>query len=450
LKVDLLSVRHIRPVRLALIPALGLLAAGTAAGNLSTPRASASVTLADIVSSFDANGAFVIGGQPTFPIGLSNPPPLDSRTPSGADGLDTVVNAGVTIFRVGPLTQPWSSTTIDYAKAWDQAALQRGVHTWVSLGDTAGSAVPGARSDRVLSYVVTSLLSDPSAGGLGLWKGADEPNRGGPASTTLRFAYCRVTSRGPSSWCSGESSLDPNHLWVTIEAPLGTASQLGSYSKVTDTNGVDVYPVTMTAAHPDLHQVGTWTRTLASITPDHSVWTTLQICSSGSHDRSGDFVVPTRTQERYMIYDAIINGARGLSFFGGDNPACWDQSDKRTGWNWTYWNSTLEPLVDEISADSPIGPALANPGSTRTLSTNDPHTEAISRLVQTPSGTQVWVLAAHDGTRARTVTVTGLPGNTTWAGVYTENRGTPVANRTITDRFGPWQVHVYRFALSRR
>jgi hypothetical protein len=435
---------------MALVPALALLAAGAAAGGLSTPRASASLSTSSVVSTFDDTGAFVIGGQPTFPIGLSNPPPLGSRTPSGADGLDAVTKAGVTIFRVGPLSQPWSNTTIDYAKAWDKAALQRGVHTWVSLGDTAGSAAPGTRSDRVLSKVVTSLLSDPSAGGLGLWKGADEPNRGGTEPAALRFAYCRVTARGLSSWCAGESSFDPNHLWVTIEAPLGTAAQLAAYSRVTDTNGVDVYPVTMTAAHPDLHQVGNWTRTLASVTPNRSVWTTLQICSSGSHDRSGDFVVPTRTQERYMIYDAIINGARGISFFGGDNPACWDASDKETGWNWTYWNTTLEPLVEEIKADSPIGAALANPGSSHTLPTGDPKVEAISRLVQTPAGPETWVLAANSGTRARTVAVSGLPRNATWAGVYTENRGVRVANGTVTDRFGPWQVHVYRIAPSRR
>ncbi len=446
-------VQRIQQVRLALIPALALLAAGTAAGGLSTPKASASLPVAGIVSSFTGSGGYVIAGKPSFPIGLSNPPPLDSRTPSGADGLDAVVKAGVSIFRVGPLSQPWSNTTIDYAKAWDEAALQRGVHTWVSLGDTVGSAAPGARSDAVLTKVVTSLLSDPSAAGLGLWKGADEPNWGGPTAAELRFSYCRVTSRGKPAWCGGEPSLDPNHLWVTIEAPHGTAAQLAAYSRVTDTNGVDVYPVTITAARPDLHQVGVWTRTLASITPDHSVWTTLQICSSASHDRSGDFVVPTRTQERYMIYDAIINGARGLSFFGGDNPACWDLSDKNTGWNWTFWNSTLEPLVEEIGTQSPIGPALAAPGSTRPLATNDPNTQAISRAIQTPTGQQIWVLAAHAGGTTRTETISGLPSTATSATVYTEHRAVPIANGRITDRFAPWQVHVYHFTvkpLSRR
>jgi hypothetical protein len=68
--------------------------------------------------------------------------------------------------------------------------------------------------------------------------------------------------------------------------------------------------------------VGEWPATVASVTPDRSVWTTLQVCASGSSDPdgSGAFVIPTRHQERFMIYDEIINGARNLAFYGGNLP----------------------------------------------------------------------------------------------------------------------------------
>jgi hypothetical protein len=233
---------------------------------------------------------------------------------------------------------------------------------------------------------------------------------------------------------------------VTIQAPRGTARHLSPYSSVTDTHGVDVYPVTATAANPDLHQVGTWTKMLASITPDHSVWATLQICSSGSYDRAGDYVLPTRRQERYMIYDAIVNGARGLSFFGGDNPHCWDLADKTTGWNWTFWNSTLSSLIGEISARSPLAPALTNPGSTRAVATDDPGTEAIRRATRTGAR---WLIAAHDGSGTRQVTISGLPGTITGATVYTEHRVIKIENGSFTDRFQPWQVHVYHLSSAR-
>ncbi len=426
--------------RSGLVFALGLVAAGVLVGQTQARSSSMPVVLG-----YDLSGTFLLDGQPSFPIALSNPPPLGATTPAGGDALDEVVRAGVTLFRVGPFSVPWTSDAIAQTKAWDQAALTRGVRTWISLSNLS-TAVPGSRADIMLGKVVGALTSDPSAGGIGMWKGADEPGWGGPPPARLRFAYCRVTSRGDPNWCAGEPSLDPNHPWVTIQAPRGTAQHLSPYSGVTDTHGVDVYPVTATAANPDLHQVGTWTKMLASITPDHSVWATLQICSSGSYDRAGDYVLPTRRQERYMIYDAIVNGARGLSFFGGDNPHCWDLADKTTGWNWTFWNSTLSSLIGEISARSPLAPALTNPGSTRAVATDDPATEAIRRATRTGAR---WLIAAHDGSGTRQVTISGLPGTITGATVYTEHRVLKVENGSFTDRFQPWQVHVYHLSSAR-
>ena len=42
-------------------------------------------------------------------------------------------------------------------------------------------------------------------------------------------------------------------------------------------------PININVSNPDLHQVGVWTSTIASIIPYRSVWSTLQICSSGSY-----------------------------------------------------------------------------------------------------------------------------------------------------------------------
>ena len=79
-----------------------------------------------------------------------------------------------------------------------------------------------------------------------------------------------------------------------------------------------------------------------------------------------------------MIYDAIINGARGLSFFGGDNPHCWDLADKTPAGTGRSGTARSPSLVGEISARSPLSPALTNPGSTRPVATDDPTTEAIT------------------------------------------------------------------------
>ena len=274
-----------------------------------------------------------------------------------------------------------------------------------------------------------------------MWKGADEPWWSGTAASALQFAFCRATGRGQLSWCAGKPILDSDHLWVTIQAPRGTSADLAPYSAVTDVHGVDIYPVTAANANPDLAQVGSWTRTMASITPGHSVWTTLQICASGSVRPDGSFVLPTRTQERFMIYDALINGARSLAFYGGNNPNCWNgTSDDEHAWNWTFWNTTLKSLIGEISAISPLAPALVDPASTNVLQTSDPTTQAISRA---GSAGDLWVLAARSGSGTTPVTISGLPPSVSSATVYTEDRSVSLTNGSLTDGFDRWGVHVY-------
>ena len=91
-------------MRTLVLTALGvaIVAAGAAAGQLHA------ATIAE--TSIGDRGTFLFAGQATFPIALSNPPPIDGLTPAGTDGLDAVVKAGVTLFRVGPpTTTSWSS-----------------------------------------------------------------------------------------------------------------------------------------------------------------------------------------------------------------------------------------------------------------------------------------------------------------------------------------------------
>ena len=400
---------------------------------------------------FDANGTFLLAGQPIFPIVLAKPPPFDGVTPSGTDALDEVVAAGANLFKVGPpgpgeppyKWQRWTDAAIANAQAWDAAALARGAHTWINL-DTLSRAIPGTASETLLRKVVTSLLGDASARGIGLWKGSDEPWWSKFAPSVLQFPYCLVTGRGDPSWCAGREPIDGTHAWVTIEAPVGTAADLAPYSAVTDTHGVDIYPVGARIADPDLHQVGRWTNTVESITPNHSVWTTLQVCFSGSSQPNGGYVLPTRLQERFMIYDSIINGARGLAFYGGNFTRCQTATDRALGWNWTFWNDVLADLVREINAHSPLASVLVNPASTHRPTSSDATTEVISRHAR--GSNDLWVIAARYGAGTADVTISGLPRAITSGEVYTEGRSVSVKDGSFTDSFDRWGVHVYRFS----
>jgi hypothetical protein len=414
---------------------VALVSACAVAGCLAGTARSATTT-------FDETRTILFNGQPTFPIVLSPAPPLGATTPSGTNGLAETATAGANVFRTG-VGGIWSAADIETALAWDRAAAALHVYTWPNLGGYS-QALPGSTQDAGLAQVVDTLTNDPSGSAIAFWKGRDEPWYSDILPSALQFAYCRVTSRGDPSWCGGEVPLDPSQLWVTIEAPRGTADDLAPYSSVTDVHGVDIYPVSLRHPEPNLQNVGRWTASLASVTPLGPVWTTIQICASGSYDKTtGLFVLPTFQEERYMAYDAILNGAKALTFYGGSNSGCFSGSDSQYGWNWTFWESTLKPLIEQLSASSPLAPALVNTASTPAVTTGGSGTETMLR--EGTSVDDVWLIAARNGAGSRTVTFNGLPRWAHRGSVYTEDRTVSASAGSLRDRFDQWDVHVYHF-----
>jgi hypothetical protein len=387
-------------------------------------------------TSATGDGAVTLSGHPFFPIGLSWPPPINGTTPSGENAVATLAKSGVNLLRTGAQGVSWTSTILKHAQAWDRTAASLGVYTFVNLRRLS-LATPGDSKDTKLRQVVGTLSGDPA---LAMWVGTDEPWWNNRAPSELQYAYCEATGRGRPSWCAGNPVLDGLHDWLTVEAPRGTESDLRPYTAVTDIHGVDDYPVTLNRPDGDLHAVGRWTATLVSITTPKPVWTTLEICASGSHDSSGNYVLPTFRQERYMLYDAIINGANAVNFSGGDASGCWNSSDAALGWNWTFWNTVLARLIGEINATSQLAPALVDPATTQLLHSSDPSTEVITR--QGANG-DLWVFAARSGSGTRPVTISGLPTGVTSADVYTENRSVAISGGSLIDAFRQWAVHVY-------
>ena len=373
------------------------------------------------------SGLFLVNDQPAFPIGLSMGPPPGSTAPSGTDALDEVVAAGVTFWKVQPLDADFSDADLDDARLNLDAAAARGVHTWINLRSLS-EAAPDSPAEARLREVVAALQDHP---GLGFWKGADEPWWQDIPAAALANSYQEARA------------VDPDHPWVIIEAPRGTGDDLRPYAAVTDGHGVDVYPVSFGNPDPDLHEVGVWTQLLHKITPNRAIITTLQICFYGSdNEATGAFVMPTRKQERFMIYDAIMNGARGLNFFGGTVAHCLTGRDAELGWTWSFWDAVLRDLIQEIGPDSPIHPALLAPGTGLGLASDDPSTQILSRQV----GDEVWVIAGRRGAGSRTVRISGLPPHLAEATVYTEDRTVTASGGAFSDSFDRWAVHVYHFA----
>jgi hypothetical protein len=391
------------------------------------------------VTTIDPYGTTLLDGRKVFPIVLAKGPERAGLTPRGTNGVDEVVAAGVNFLKVGPASGRWTDADTADAVTWNQEAGERGVYTWINL-----ATLSTAPEDARIAAIVSQLKGAAWARAIGMWKGADEPRWVGFDAEELRYAYCVATSRGLREWCGGTAPVDDDHLWVTIQAAVHTADELDAYSAVTDIHGVDHYPVTRANPNGDLHRVGVATDLIRSVTPNQAVWTTLQVCASGSGDGTS-FVLPSREQERYMIYDAIINGARSLAFYGGNIYRCWDDRDDTLGWNWRFWDGVLEDLIREINAVSPIAPALVNPETTQVLTSSDTETQVIARRGATSD--DVWVIAARHGQGSQSVTIGGLPAGVRSGTVYTEGRSVPVTDGSFTETFERWGVHVYHFRI---
>ena len=146
-----------------------------------------------------------------------------------------------------------------------------------------------------------------------------------------------------------------------------------------------------------------------------------------------------------MAYQAIINGARGLIFFGGNVAATLNAQDAALGWNWTFWDQVLKRVVVELGDNGLLANALVvtNSALPVTMSgTTSPDIEFCVREVPP----YLYLLASKREGATLQVTFSGLPA---WAGtgevLYESPRAVTASGGQFTDWFGPSEVHAYRF-----
>jgi hypothetical protein len=414
----------------------------------------------------EATGALVVGGEKVFPIGLSNPPPAGSQTPDGRNGLEEVARNGVSFVRTG--IQGWSLEFADgqiaEQKRLHEAAAAHGLRCWLWLGETpnlppVAAGQPPSPKAQLLTKIVSAFRDDPA---LLAYKGIDEP---------------RNPFRGPN-WIRADGmvrayaklkSLDADHPVVVIQAPRSPVEQLIPYRPAFDITGVDIYPVSYPPGvhsdipNRDINIVGDLARKTREAAGTKPFWMTLQIAWSG--------VIPTRTnpdtvprfpnltQERFMAYEAIVNGARGLIFFGGHITSVMRPEDAASGWNWTFWRRVLRPVVSEL-ASSDLQPALVAPNAPAQVAPRPPNRDI--ELVTRRTLTHLYVIAVRIGGGVSRVEFAGLPPTISRGEVLfeyvqdplpppTNGRQVPrtvaVSGGSFADWFAPHDAHVYRFAL---
>jgi len=255
----------------------------------------------------------------------------------------------------------------------------------------------------------------------------------------------------------------PRHISTTMNLYVGTSGY--SYKEWVGS----FYPPKTPAnkGNRDLSLVGDLTdRIVQAAGPKKMIWMTLQIAWSGITPTSVHPEIvprfPSLFDQRFMVYQAIVHGARGLTFFGGHVTTVMRPRDAKTGWNWTFWGLVLRPLLEELRSDS-VAPILVAPNSKDKITANAKDVELVARR----DGGFLYVIAVRRDGPTNQVTFSGLPKKIGGGQVLFEYTQDPLpvphhppagpvrqVFRTVTveggafrDWFGPHDVHLYRFTL---
>lgn len=413
--------------------------------------------------SINSDQVMVMDGKKVFPIGFTMPPPPNATTPEGKNAIQELSDAGANFMRTGAWGGGWDKETIALEEKYMDAAAKYGMHCLPYLRELAAIKPEDKKRAALLEEVVKKFRDHP---GLGAWKGADEPEWAKEPLDPLLRARDIIRKH------------DKKHPIVIIHAPRGTVETLQPYNVTGDLIGADVYPIGYPPGghsllpNKEISMVGDYTRTMMQTADGKMpVWMVLQIAWSGVLKEGKTLRFPTFPQERFMAYQAIINGARGFLFFGGNIDKALAPEDVKSGWNWRFWKRVLRPVIEEIGDKSPLNPALVAPDSklpvivalkestagkitkeTAIASPRRPFTNETTNLFPIEFcvrevGNDIFVLACNrDNVTTLKVEFSGLPETATGGDMlFEEPRKVEIKKGKFTDWFGPYEVHVYRF-----
>ena len=379
----------------------------------------------------DSHNRLMLNGKLWFPLGLSPGPPLGSKDPLGGDPMDVIKAAGMNSFRVGANMSDPAEVEAN-AKYLDWVA-EHGMYAFPNLRElTAFDPKFPERNDQ-LRAIIERFKGHPA---VAMWKIKDEPIPASEPPESLLASYRFI------------KELDPDHpVWLNHRG-LGIR-WWKQYRDTCDVSGIDVYPISVPMGlgshigNKEISCVGDFTQLISeAMDGKKPILMILQVGWSGASPPKHVRVFPTFHQERYMTYQAIIKGANGLLFFGSHDAL--EGRDAELGFNWTFWNEVLTPLMKEIGEGTELHQAiLALPSKLPLKVKGAPDIEFTCREV----GPYLYILAAKREGSPALIKFSGsfLKGQ---AEVMFENRHLDITNGKFTDRFERNDVHIYKLRRS--
>ena len=229
--------------------------------------------------------------------------------------------------------------------------------------------------------------------------------------------------------------LDPYHpVWINA-APRGPIEEHREYSKAADIYGVDIYPVPYPNHHSALDDKGLTSvgkyaqRMYEAVGGRKPIWMALQgfswtyVDDQNADKRLDGTGYPTYTESRFMAYDALVNNASSVGYWGSlfiYTPGFYD---------------VLFSITRELHEMSGL--------LTQGKIADDVTSENQSIKCQAIDfGGKKYLIALNNSDKAITSEISGkfaVPE----LQVFQENRNIAVNNGKFSDSFKPFEVHVY-------
>jgi hypothetical protein len=386
------------------------------------------------VVTFRADHTFLVNGRPFFPLGLYYCAE-EFEDPSGklleefkAYGFNT---AG--FYRYG--TPSWREEL--------DRAHRLGLKVWVRGHN--GFALDTPTAEKAALDQVRNLREHPA---LLAWEFEDEP------------LYNKVSIAAARKGHELVKREDPHHPLLTVEWP-GAVHRLAEWKGLGDVFAVDLYPIPRSRGYgrlpnKDITQMRDY---LAALRTAHGEKPFLLVLQAWAWEplKDGAKGYPTPHESRFMAYQAVIHGAKGLFYYGQlhctrPNPAAAlasaskDPQVQQTEFarcqelNRKFWIAN-RPLFRELNQATVIF-LLEDAAASRTL-TASPTVPALEGRTK-QQGAHLYHLVVNASDQPQRVTYR-LPPNVQAATIHVlfEGRTLPVVNGTFTDAFRPYDVHVY-------
>ena len=388
--------------------------------------------------SFRDDHTVLVGGEPFFPIGLYYcAEEFEDETGKLLAHLRGYGFNTLGYYRWGT---PNTKKELDRAHA-------AGFKVWVRGQDGFDLAIPGAEKGALAQ--VRALRTHPA---LLFWEFQDEPILNKVSVEGSRKGYELVKKE------------DPDHPMLVVEWP-GATDRFHLWKGIGDVFATDLYPIPRKRGYGRLpnHDITQMKDYIAALKKGYGDKPVLLVLQAWAWEplNDGEKGYPTVRESRFMAYQAVIHGAKGLHYYGQVH--CTKPNSAASLWseakdpakakkefaecqrlNGLFWERH-KPFFRELEKASTIFVLRdAKAADAVTVTKQDPAGDRIESVTkQGAKGPVLLTVNADDKARTATFRLPAGARDVKEVHVLFENRKLAVKDGEFADKFEPYDTHVY-------